>query len=137
MLTSPEAVLLRALVENLGTARLFGLRIYAVMAPQSATYPFVTYRRSAISREQTLGSPMGVPRVSIDYEVYGGTYEQAREAANAVRACLDGYGGTALGCTVSQVSLESESDDFVTLQGGDLPPAYQITMTFDVWWQEN
>jgi len=38
---------------------------------------------------------------------------------------------------VSQASLEAESDDFVTLAGGDLPPAYQITMTFDTWWQES
>jgi hypothetical protein len=136
MLTSPEAVLLRALAANPQVARLVGRRIYAVVAPQSATYPFAVYRRTAVSREQTLASPMGVPRLSVDYEVYGGTYEQAREVANAVRACLDGYGGAALGCTVSQVSLESEADDFVTLQGGDLPPAYQITLTFDIWWQE-
>jgi hypothetical protein len=136
MLTSPEAVLLRALAANPQVARLVGRRIYAVVAPQSATYPFAVYRRTSVGREQTLASPMGVPRLSVDYEVYGGTYEQAREVANAVRACLDGYGGAALGCTVSQVSLESEADDFVTLQGGDLPPAYQITLTVDIWWQE-
>jgi len=137
MLTSPEAVLLRALVASPEAARLMGRRIYAVMAPQSATYPFATYRRSSIDREQTLAAPMGVPRVSIEYQVYGGTYEQAREAADAMRSVLDGYGGSALGCTVSQVSLEAESDDFVTLQGGDLPPAYQITQTYDTWWQES
>ena len=136
MLTSPEAVLLRALVASPEVARLMGRRIYAVMAPQSATYPFATYRRSSIDREQTLAGPMGVPRVSIECQVYGGTYEQAREAADAVRETLDGYRGSALGCTVSLASLESESDDFVTLQGGDLPPAYQITMTFDTAWQE-
>ena len=136
MLTSPEAVLLRALVASPEVAHLMGRRIYAVMAPQSATYPFATYRRSSVDREQTLAGPMGVPRVSIEYQVYGGTYEQAREAADAVRETLDGYRGSTLGCTVSLASLESESDDFVTLQGGDLPPAYQITMTFDTAWQE-
>lgn len=137
MFKSPEAVLLRALVADPATALVLGRRIYAVMAPASATYPFATYRRSGIDREQTMASPMGVPRVSIEYQVYGGTYEQARQAADAMRSVLDGYGVAALGCTVSQVSLEQESDDFVTLAGGDLPPAYQITMTFDTWWQEN
>lgn len=137
MLKSPEAVLLRALVSSPATALIFGRRIYAVMAPASATYPFATYRRDSIERQQTLGNPMGVPRVSIELQVYGGTYEQARQAADAVRAVLDGYGGSALGCTVSQVSLEQESDDFVTLAGGDLPPAYQITQSYDVWWQES
>lgn len=134
---SPEAVLLRALLAAPAVAMLVGRKVYAVMAPQSATYPFVVYRRTSIDREQTLGLPMGVPRVSIEYQVYGGTYEQAREAADAIRSVLDGYGGSALGCTVSQASLEAESDDFVTLAGGDLPPAYQITMTFDTWWQES
>jgi hypothetical protein len=137
MLKSPEAVLLRALLASPAVALLMGRRVYAVMAPQSATYPFATYRRSAVDREQTLVAPMGVPRVSIEVQVYGGTYEQAREAADAIRSVLDGYGGSALGCTVSQVSLEAESDDFVTLQGGDLPPAYQITQTYDTWWQES
>jgi len=137
MLKSPEAVLLRAMLAAPAVARLISRRVYAVMAPASATYPFVVYRRSTIDREQTLGPPMGVPEVSIDYEVYGQTYEQAREAADAIRSTLDGYGGSALGCTVSQVALDNEQDDFVTLQGGDLPPAYQITLTFDIWWQES
>jgi len=137
MLRSPEAVLLRALVAAPAVARLMGRRIYAVMAPQSATYPFATYRRTAVDREQTLVAPMGVPRLSVEVLVYAGTYEAAREAADACRVVLDGYGGSALGCTVSQASLVSEADDFVTLQGGDLPPAYQITQTYDVWWQES
>jgi hypothetical protein len=137
MMKSPEAVLLRALLAAPAVAILVGRKVYALNAPHSATYPFMVYRRSSIDREQTLSNPLGVPEVSIDFEVYGQTYEQAREVADAVRATLDGYGGSALGCTVSQTSLEAESDDFVTLQGGDLPPAYQITMTFDAWWQES
>lgn len=137
MLKSPEAVLLRALLASPAVARIFGRQIYAVLAPRSASFPFATYQRTGIDREQTLGSPMGVPTVTVSYEIFGQTYEQAREAADAIRSTLDGYGGSALGCTVSQVALDNESDDFVTLQGGDLPPAYQITMTFDVWWQES
>lgn len=137
MFKSPEAVLLRALLAAPAVAMLVGRKVYAVMAPQSATYPFIVYRRTSIDREQTFSAPMGVPRVSVEYQVFAGSYEAAREVADAVRAALDGYGGSALGCTVSQTSLEAEADDFVTLQGGDLPPAYQITMTFDTWWQES
>ena len=37
---------------------------------------------------------------------------------------------------VKNVSLEQESDDFVTLQGSDLPPVYQITQTYSILWQE-
>jgi len=68
--------------------------------------------------------------------VFASTYEQARRVADAVRGVLDGWHGSAYSVDVLQVSLETESDDFVTLEGGDLPPVYQITMTFDILWQE-
>lgn len=135
-LKSPEAVLRSALVANGTVSGLIGSRVYPVLAPATASLPMVTWRRSGINREQTLGAPMGVPRVTIEYSIYGTTYEQAREVADAMRVVLDGYGGTADNTTVRQTSLENESDDFVTLAGADMPPVYQITQTYDIWWQE-
>lgn len=133
---SPEAVLRTALVGATAVTSIVGTRIYPVLAPASADLPFVTWRRQAIRREQTLSVPMGVPRVSVEYSIYGTTYEQARETADAMRVVLDGYGATADNVTVKQTSLEDESDDFVTLAGADLPPVYRITQTYDLLWQE-
>lgn len=132
----PEAVLRTALVGQTAVTTIVGTRIFPVLAPASAALPFVTWRRTGINREQTLGAPMGVPRVSVDYSIYATTYEQARDVADAMRVVLDGYGGTADNTEVKQTSLENESDDFVTLAGADMPPVYQITQTYDVWWQE-
>jgi hypothetical protein len=98
--------------------------------------PFVTWRRSGIQREQTLGGPMGMPRVSVEYSIYGTTYEEARQVADAMRLVLDGYGGTSNNTEVKQTSLEDESDDFVQLAGADLPPVYQVTQRYDCWWSE-
>jgi hypothetical protein len=78
-----------------------------------------------------------MPRVTVEYGIYGTTYEQARDVADRMRVILDGYGGTVDNTTVNQTSLENESDDFVTLAGADLPPVYQVTQTYDVWWQES
>lgn len=136
-LKSPEAVLRSALTASTAVTTLIGARIYPVLAPASAALPLVTWRRSGIQREQTLGGPMGMPRVTVEYSIYGTTYENAREIADAMRVVLDGYGGTDGTTTVKQTSLENESDDFVTLAGADLPPVYQITQTYDVWWQES
>lgn len=133
---SPEAVLRAALVGDGTLAGEIGTRIYPVIAPASATLPFVTWRRAGIQRSQTLGLPVGVPRLSVEYSIYAATYETAREVADRMRAVLDGYGGTVDNVTVKQVSLEQESDDFVSLAGTEMPPAFQITMVFDVWWQE-
>jgi hypothetical protein len=135
-LKSPEAVLRTALVSTTAVTSLVSSRIYPVLAPASAALPFVTWRRSGIEREQTLGGPMGMPRVSVEYSIYGTTYEEARQVADAMRRVLDGYGGTSDNTEVKQASLEDESDDFVQLAGADLPPVYQVTQRYDVWWSE-
>jgi hypothetical protein len=135
-LKSPEAVLRTAMVGNTAVTSLVSSRIYPVLAPASAALPFVTWRRSGIDREQTLGGPMGMPRVSVEYSIYGTTYEEARQVADAMRRVLDGYGGTSDNTEVKQSSLEDESDDFVQLAGADLPPVYQVTQRYDVWWIE-
>lgn len=134
---SPEAVLRSALIANATVAGLLGSRVYPVVAPASAALPFVTWRRVAIRRQQTLGGPMGMPVTSVEYSIYGATYEQAREVADAMRSVLDGYGGTLNNTEVRQTSLEQESDDFVTLAGAELPPAYQITQQYDAFWIES
>jgi hypothetical protein len=135
-LKSPEAVLRTALVGTTAVTSLVSSRIYPVLAPASASLPFVTWRRSGIQREQTLGGPMGMPRVSVEYSIYGTTYEEARQVADAMRLVLDGYGGTSNNTEVKQTSLEDESDDFVQLAGADLPPVYQVTQRYDCWWSE-
>lgn len=132
----PESVLRSALVANTAVTSIVGSRIYPVLAPASAAVPFVTWRRSSVQREQTLGRPAGMPRVTVEYSIYGNTYEQTRELADAMRLVLDGYGGTADNTEVKQTSLEDESDDFATLAGADLPPVYQVTQRYDVWWNE-
>jgi hypothetical protein len=134
---SPEAVLRTALVSSTAVTSLVSTRIYPVLAPSSASLPFVTWRRTGIQREQTLRNPMGMPRVTLEYQVYGVTYDQTREVADAMRVVLDGYGGQSENTVVDQVSLENESDDFVSLGGAEMPPAYQITQTYDIRWQES
>lgn len=134
---SPEAVLRTALVGNTSVTTMVGTRIYPLLAPKTAALPFITWRRSGISREHTLAGPMGMPNVSVEMQSFAATYEDVRELADRVRVVLDGYGGTVNNVEVKHVSLEQESDDFVQLAGGDLPPVYQVTQTFNVLWQES
>ena len=70
-------------------------------------------------------------------DVFSTTYEEAREAADRIRSVLDGWGGQVTDyVSVRNVSLETESDGFVQLAGGDLPPVYQVTQSFSILWQE-
>lgn len=133
---SPEAVLRNVLVTNTVASSVVGTRVYPILAPQSAAMPFITYRRAGIQRQQTLAGPSGVPKVTVEVDVYAATYEAARDVADRVRRCLDGYGGTVDNTVVKQTSLENEQDDFVQLAGADLPPVYSVKQTYDVLWQE-
>lgn len=133
---SPEAALRSVLIRAPAVAILLGTRVYPILAPASAALPFVVTRRSGINREHTLAGPMGVPTVSVEFQTYAATYEEARQVADRVRSVLDGYGGTVNNVEVKRVSLEQESDDFVQLAGGDIPPVYQVTQTYNVLWQE-
>jgi hypothetical protein len=133
---SPEAVLRVALANSTAVSSLVGTRVYPVVAPAEAVYPFVTWRRVAVQRLQTLSIPVGLPRVTLDFSIYGATYNQARQVADAMRKVLDGYGGTVDNTVVHRASVENETDDFVTLTGAELPPSYAITMTVETWWTE-
>ena len=134
---SPEAALRSVLIRAPAVAILLGTRVYPILAPASAALPFVVTRRSGINREHTLAGPMGMPNVSVEMQSFAATYEDVRQLADRVRVVLDGYGGTVNNVVVKNVSLENESDDFVQLAGGDLPPVYQVTQTFNVLWQES
>ena len=136
MLKSPEQAVKHRIETSPVLARLVGFRVFPIIAPVSAQLPFILYQRSTIERNQTLSVPAGVPRVSMQIDTYAATYEEAREIADALRANLDGWTGSAYGVEVKHIALDTERDGFVQLDGSELPPVYQINQTFDVSWQE-
>lgn len=133
---SPESVLRTALLANATVAGLVGTKVYPLAADADATLPWVTWRRTGIRREQTLSGPMGVPAVRVEYQIVATTYEAARTLADAMRAVLDGYTGTADNTTVRLASLEDESDEFASLNGDQLPDTYVVRQTYEILWQE-
>lgn len=137
MLKSPEQAAARALAADPAVALILGQRIWPVIAPASASLPFATWRRTGVSRSQGLSGPIGVTSVQLAVDVFATTYEEAREAADRIRSVLDGWGGKVTDyVSVRNVSLDTESDGFVQLAGGDLPPVYQVTQSFSILWQE-
>jgi hypothetical protein len=133
----PERVLADVLAGDPAVAEMIGSRVYPVLAPASASLPFVTWRRSAVSREMTLQGPLGMPTVTLSVDMYADHYEDVRDLADRCRRALDGWGGSVGNyISVRNVSLLNESDGFVQLAGGDLPPVYSVTQTYTVFWQE-
>jgi hypothetical protein len=135
-LKSPEQVVRGRLLADATVAAAVATRVYPVIAPSSAALPFVTYRRTGITRGMTLAGPQGTPNVFVDFAVFATTYEAVREVADAMRKSLDGWSGNAYGVTIGLVSLTAELDDYVQLQGSEVPPVYQVTQTYDILWSE-
>lgn len=136
MLKTPESVLRNALISDAAVTQHIGHRVLYDLAGSEDSLPFINYRRADISREQTLAFPMGVPRVSVEFTIYATTRLESRQIADEVRRVLDGFGGSFDNTTVKQSSLESESDEVITLDGSELPGVYAVTQTYDIWWQE-
>jgi len=136
MLKTPESVLRNALISDAAVTQHIGHRVLYDLAGSEDSLPFINYRRADISREQTLAFPMGVPRVSVEFTIYATTRLESRQIADEVRRVLDGFGGSFDNTTVKQTSLESESDEVITLDGSELPGVYAVTQTYDIWWQE-
>ena len=136
ILKSPEQVIYRRMISDPLIATLLGSRVFPILAPASAAIPFAVYSRTAIQREATFATVSGVPKVSLEIAVYAATYNGCRVLADAVRQTLDGYTGTAYSVLVSRCSLNQEDDSIATLEGGETPPAYQVTQTYEVLWQE-
>jgi hypothetical protein len=137
-LQSPEQALASVLLTNPTVAAIAGQRVYPVIAPAAAALPFITWRRAGVLRQQTLSGPMGMPSVTLAIDLYAVTYEAVRDLADKVRLALDGYGGSPSdSVVVANVSLDNESDGFIQLAGGDMPPVYSVSMTFSIMWSEN
>lgn len=132
----PEKVLRSSLVSDATLSGSIGSRVYPMIAPQSATLPWICFRRTGIARERTMAGSMGTPTVSVEFTTFAETYEEARDIADQVRVILDGFTGTQDNVVIQQTSLESEADDFVQI-GSDSLPVFQVSQTFDVFWQES
>lgn len=136
-LKSPEAVLRAALIANNDVQSLVAGRVYPLryVGPQPVAFPLIVWRRSGIIREQTLGAPMGVPRVTVELHHYATTYEAVRDLADKCRRVLDGYGGTVDNVEVKQTALVDEVDDLVEQEGAETS-IYAVRQVYEIRWQE-
>src|SRR5210317_1085370 len=132
----PEQIICRQLATTPPVARHLGFRLYPLIAPTSAPLPFAVYRRNTVTREQTIGLPPGVPKTDLSLMLFAASYSRVREIADACREKLDHLRVASQGVTLSNVTIEDETEDIVQLEGGDLPPAWQVTLRVSIQWSE-
>ena len=138
MIISPEQHIILRLVTTPRVARLIGFGVYPVAAPKNAELPFILYKPAGISRETSLGGPIFVPEVNLQFGCWTRDYDSSRALGDEVRLLLDGYIGTLANATIQDMRLISEVPDFLDplVQGAQLPAAYEIRQMYRVRWQE-
>lgn len=138
MIISPERHIHLRLTASPRVARLVGFGVYSIAVPKDATFPLIVYKRASIGRETSLSGPIYAPEVSLQFGCWARDYDSARELGDEVRLLLDGYIGTLANATIQDMRLISEVDDFLepTVQGSQLPAAYEIRQMYRVRWQD-
>lgn len=87
-------------------------RVYPMIAPQNATYPYILYMIVADEEWHDLLGSTGCSRARVQLEVWSDSYLEARQVSNKLRLYIDGYAGY-WGETKIQACLkESSHDDF-------------------------
>jgi hypothetical protein len=139
MLFTPENAVYHLLVSNPGVASLVGFQVYPVAVPKGAGFPFVVYRRANIARQHALNGPILMPEVNLQIASWTESHDDARELADQIRLALNGYIGTVAGCTIHDMRLVSETDDYLdpAAVGAQLPPAYETRQLYQIRWTES
>lgn len=90
-------------------AALVSTRIYAVVAPQNPTTPFLVVTKISDVPEYVMGSESGITTARIQIDAYDTTYSGARALSEAVRQALSHYSGAPYGVTVDIILKESDT----------------------------
>lgn len=112
-----EQALVTYLLTQTGLKGKISSRIYAMHAPASVTFPFLTYRRISTDRllthDQTYNG-LSTPRIQFD--IMAKTYQSALDVLEELRKSLQGFQGTMGGVGGVYVgavlpALEQHDDD--------------------------
>lgn len=106
-----EAGLQQRLVADGDFAALIANRLYPVIWPDAPTFPLVTYQRVSTVTQNMLSGPLSMATVRMQYDAWGITYSDAKAAAAALTASLEGFQGTLPnGIAVDNIVLDSSFD---------------------------
>ena len=131
-MSSPEAWL-KATIE----AAVTGATAWPLVPGESAPVPFVVYARDSTERPLQTSGLTGFAEGQFSLEVCANPWTSARAAADAIRAAVHNFAGTASGATIDHVHVSDERDGTpVYAEGQDIPLYYVIEIQVFIRWQE-
>lgn len=123
-----EEAISNLLLGNATVAGMVGDRVNWAARP-GADLPAITLHRITGQRDATMSGRSGLVSSTVQIDVWGSTYSQAKKLARAVIPALP----QTPGATLQGVFINSESDSF---EGDDPTPLYRTRIDISVWHQE-
>jgi hypothetical protein len=110
--------------------------VHPVLAPQTAPFPLVVYRRSSTRRERGFGGNFGVPVATFSVSIVSESYSEAKDIADSIRLEIDNFTGDFSGVKIISTALTAESDNMERPPEGQSKPLYRVDQVYDVRFQE-
>lgn len=106
-----ETALYSRLTGNAGVFALISGRVFPHVVPEkNSQFPCIVFERTDGEHIHSLRGSSGAAEATYQLACWATTYPAARELAEAVRNCLDGYSGTIGTLVVKSILLESDMD---------------------------
>lgn len=109
-MTVEEAVYAR-LSAGAAVQSLVSTRIYPLVAPQSASLPFLIYQESSHGRTRRLNGSTVMREFRLRIDGYAESYGTAKDIRDAVVNRLVDYAGTVDNVTIQDIDQEDTSDE--------------------------
>lgn len=114
------------LTNNAAVSALVSNRVYPLLLPQRWTLPAITYQRVSGDRAANYSGASGRARPRFQIDCWADDYDGAKDLADKVRLCLDGYKGDINTETdVGGIHLEGDRDIYE-----DNTDIVRVTMDF-------
>lgn len=127
---APEAWLYQAIEAG-------GCSAWPTTPPDKLNPPFAVFSRDSTERDFDLeeGST-GAVFGEFTVEIFHNGYLAAKALADAIRASVNNFTGTAHGATIDRVQLTDERDGIPVRFDGRSDPTYVIEQTYQIHWNE-
>lgn len=112
---------------------------FPIIAPESASLPYVVYGRLSTDRSVHMAAPPGYsfpPAAQFQVEIYAATYFAAKTTADLVRSVMHNFTGIAYGVTIRSCLLTDERDGDAVFFDGQDKPTYSVEQTYQIRWEE-
>lgn len=106
-----EAGIALRLLADPTVSSLIADRLYDLIWPDNPTFPLLTSQLISTVTQSVFSGPLSMATVRMQYDAWGKSYSDAKAAAAAITACLEGFQGTLPdGTAVDNITLDSSFD---------------------------